>query len=650
MSQPLDIRFLKGIADALASRFETAAFVVKVEAKKSTVLASGGTEPIWPEEASAILASKNAETAVPLDPLLNVGVPSVGFVLIPGEERVFLSVIATEGGPPLGARLHLLAQFAGVVAKRLGVTHAPKAVEPTAALETKSAQNTSASLQSRYQKLLLLNRIAIGLFSGPSLEESLESAAHGILALSGGKYLVLYRRGESGSLDPIFYLGDRRFSDEQATVGLNDVLMRLRLDPSPAWSPPPPVGWFALPIAARGSRRLDGVLAVGFLNPEPPTSNVQTLLNDVGRMLHNAFRAERQLREQETLAAVTEQSADPILMTDLEGRITAWSRGAEETFGFSAQEVLNQDMSSLLVPPGEEEEAKRIEQEARDNGSVLAAECKRLRRDGTVIDIEATYTVIKDDAGRPFGTVRILRDITRRKEIERMREEFIALVTHDLRIPLTSIRGFSDTMVEYWKDLPDEEKIKYTKVILRESKRMGRLVDDFLDLSKLESGTPDDLVRTFTSIPSMLQSVIDTLKGYGPKINFNFEAAESLQKIPIDPDQIERVLINLGGNAIKYSRDGNSVSFSAVSTESGIEFSVSDEGPGIPEEDQKHLFDKFYRVSDDISKKKRGTGLGLTVCKYIVEAHGGRIWVESQLGKGSSFKFHLPNETPETSK
>jgi PAS domain S-box-containing protein len=642
-----DPKFIQGITEALADRFEAPAFALRIEDDMVVLLASSRDEGVWNADAERAVLERAATPGFePLVPELVVGKTTLVFTTIPGDASLALCVVPLDGAPPPASRLRLLAQFAGVAAKRMGVAPAPKtpaAGKPAAPASSEAAAKpaSSASLQSRYQRLLLLNRIALGMFSGPSLEDSLERAAHGILALSGAKFILLYRRDETDALSPAFYLGDSQFLGERADQGLQDAVSRLRLDPEPVWISAPPAAWYVRGVSARSSKRLDGILALGFLKAERPDNNVETLLGDVCGLLHNAFRAERQLREQETLAAVTEQSADPILITDLEGRITAWSRGAEETFGFSVEEAVQQDFNALLVPEEHLEAAKASEREALKTGSLRGAESRRRRRDGGLIDVEATYTLVQDDAGKPFGMVRILRDITRRKELERMREEFIALITHDLRIPLTSIRGFSDTMVEYWDDLAEEEKKKYTGVILRESKRMGRLVDDFLDLSRYESGSMEH-DTTAVELKPLFARVVETLEGFGGGVRFTTEIAKSLGAIEADGDQLERVLINLGGNAVKYSPDGGTVRLEAADEGDGILFTVADEGPGIPEEAQKKLFDKFYRASDEISKKKKGTGLGLTVCKYITEAHGGRIWVESRLGEGSRFRFLLP--------
>lgn len=646
MSISGETSFLTEIAEALADRFEAPAFVVKLADSEVCILASARAANAWSVQAAEVIKKTDCK---PLEPTLVEGDPTIAFTLVPGDQRVFLCVVPTDGNPPSAPRLRLLGIFAGVLAKRRGGQKKSRIAPPTPQ-PVQSAANASATLQVRYQKLLLLNRIAIGLFSGPTLKDSLELAAHGILALSGAKFLVLYRRSNSGSMEAVFNLGDRMFTTEEANARLDKSLKRLTEKSTSDWSPSPSIGWFSLPITGCSSEDLDGVLATGFLDEQPPSPDVQSLLNDVCRMLHNALRADRQLQEQETLAAVTEQSADPILMTDLNGKITAWSRGAEETFGYSASEVLNQDVTSLLVLPGQEEAAERIESQALAHGRVIAAEGKRRHRNGRTIDIEATYTVVKDGSGQPFGMVRILRDITRRKEIERMREEFTAMVTHDLRIPLTSIRGFSETMVEYWDSLPDKDKRKNTVIILRASKRMARLVDDFLDLSKLESGAPENPIRTPTKVAPLLKTVVDVLRGYGPQITFEIDAGPSLPEILLDPDQIERVLINLGGNAVKYSPDKGIVRLSAIVVDGSVEFAVVDQGPGIPGDAQKQLFDKFYRVPDEVSKNIHGTGLGLTVSKYIVEAHGGTIWVESELGRGSVFKFRIPLKNPDTSK
>ncbi|MFH1723347.1 MAG: ATP-binding protein [Elusimicrobiota bacterium] len=536
----------------------------------------------------------------------------------------------------------------GIVADGKLLT-APASAPPEAPQAAPAPKAAAPSLPVRYQRLVLLNRIALGIFSGKNLGESLGRAGHGILALSGAKYLSILRRDESGELATVHAQGDKRFESEEASAALQSAVERILSEKRPGWTPPPPAGWYGIPILDRSTGRVDGAMVVGTLAEEPPASDAQVLLGDVAVLLHSAFRAERQLREQKTLAAVTEQSADPILLTDLEGRITAWSRGAEETFQFSAAEVLGRRPADFFVPEDQAELLARTHQEALEKGRVRGVEMLRLRKDGRVVPVEVTFTVVKDDAGRPFGMVRVLRDITKRKEIERMKDEFVALVTHDLRIPMTSIRGFSDTMLAYWDELSDDEKKKYLGIILRESKRLGRLVNDFLDLTRFESGQVT-IRREPTDLKAVAERVIGTLKGYGPEVRFELAIEDGLPEVMADQEQIERMLINLGGNAIKYSPPQGTVRISARRQGDEVLVAVSDEGPGIPAEAQKHLFEKFYRVADAVTKRTTGTGLGLTVCKHIIEAHGGAIRVESELGKGTTLLFTLPIRPPEKSK
>jgi len=267
-----------------------------------------------------------------------------------------------------------------------------------------------------------------------------------------------------------------------------------------------------------------------------------------------------------------------------------------------------------------------------EKGSVQGVESLNLRKDGSLVPVESTLTAIHDQRGRPFAMVCVSRDITRRKEIERMKSDFVNMVTHELRTPITAILGFSDTLLEFWPTLDDEEKRRHLEVILRESRRMRKLVNNFLDLSRLES---DAVKPEFTSVDlrELALRAAETLRGYSPGTRVEVSAPETLPPVQGDPDQLERVILNLGSNALKYSPPAGLVRLSVTREGDSVEVALSDEGPGIPPESLPRLFDKFYRPEASTRAQQGGTGLGLYLVRRYVELDGGSVSARSDASK-----------------
>lgn len=504
----------------------------------------------------------------------------------------------------------------------------------------------SQTLQDRFQRLVLLNRVSVDLFSRPTLAASLEAAGHGMLAVSGAKHLTIFHREDSGRLAPLYSMGPSLLPGGDACALLGELEERtggLRRTGSVAGES---AHWLGVPIfALASSMPSEGLIAAGYPGIAPPPESSALVLEEIARALRNAFLADRRVREQKTLAAVVEQSADPIVLADFQGRITAWSRGAEETFGYPAEQVLGRRLQDFLFPEDQVPRDRMLHGQALKEGSVRGAEATALRLNGTLVPIEMTLTSIRDDQGRPFGMVRVLRDITRRKELERMKSEFVTLVSHELRTPLTSIRGFLEVTLEYWGKVPEAQLRDHLGIALREAKRLSRLAADFLDMSRLDSGAVR-LKREPTDLGALAGRVAETLRGYSPTVRIELQIAPDLPRPEADPDELQRVLLNLCGNAIKYSPQDAPITISAAPGEGAVRVSVRDRGPGIPAEQQKRLFERFYRTDDALSQNVQGTGLGLAICKSIVQAHGGRIWVESAPGAGTAVHFELPLPAP----
>jgi PAS domain S-box-containing protein len=360
---------------------------------------------------------------------------------------------------------------------------------------------------------------------------------------------------------------------------------------------------------------------------------------EVGRLLRNARLLQRNLQQQRVLAAVTEQSADAIIITDLASRILMWNSSAENLTGYSKTDLLGHG-AEILVPGHGHEELGRLEDMARETG-VARFDSVIQRKDGGLLPVEGQYTLLKDERGSPWGMVRVLRDITKRKELDRMKSEFVSLVSHELRTPLTSIQGFAETILDFGDSLEPEKRKHFLEIIVEEARRLGRLVTNFLDVSKLEAGAMNPKPKE-VDLAALCKRLAALFKEHQTMAVFKEDLAPDARKVFADEDQTYRVLLNLCGNALKYTPTKGTITISSKVVGDFVEICVADQGPGISRDDQARIFEKFFRVPDKVSRKTPGTGLGLAICKGIVESHGGKIWLESEVGRGTKFFFTLP--------
>lgn len=348
---------------------------------------------------------------------------------------------------------------------------------------------------------------------------------------------------------------------------------------------------------------------------------------------------------QETLAqknqteAVMRSVAEGLVVVNQKGEVVFLNPAAERLLGVSPKEKLGRPLAEdlqdeqllSLVKGSSSEEEREVELSAKDD------QTKRVLR--------SSNAVIEDENGETVGMVSVLTDVTKQRELDRLKSEFLSSVTHELRTPLVAMQHSLSIMLDGITGQLSDSQREFLAIAQRNLDRLNRMINDLLDVAKLEARKMALKIEP-SSIATVIHRVCETLQAWAASKNIHLEerVSSTLPEFSFDPSRIEQVLHNLVGNAIKFTPKGGSVVIEARQHEnlSSIEVSVSDTGVGIAQEDVSKLFKKFQQLGQRLPGEPRGTGLGLAIAKEIVEFHGGRIWVESQSGKGSRFAFSIP--------
>jgi len=255
---------------------------------------------------------------------------------------------------------------------------------------------------------------------------------------------------------------------------------------------------------------------------------------------------------------------------------------------------------------------------------------------------EISAVPIRDAAGAIDGAVVVFHDLTRIKQLEVVRRDFVANVSHELRTPLAIFRGYLETLIDN-PGLPREDTVRVLESMQRNSNRLNSLVEDLLTLTRLESRRGQTQVESIRVDAFFDQLARDWRQRGGiESAELEWRAAKDLPSLEVDLLRFEQVLLNLLENAVAYSNAPRRIALSAELVGAGMEIRVADNGIGIPPGDLPHIFERFYRVEKARTRSSGGTGLGLAICKHIIEAHGGTIHAESELGKGTTIVLHLP--------
>ncbi len=348
------------------------------------------------------------------------------------------------------------------------------------------------------------------------------------------------------------------------------------------------------------------------------------------RQYERELLAER--RKAEQLAAIVAFSSDAILSASPDGDIRSFNRGAERLFGYSGGEIIGRSLRDLLAPAGGEAGWDRLMQELRA-GRAVVEDMDGTCKDGDIIEVSTALTPVPGQLREVSGISAVVRDISGRREAERLQQEFLAMASHELRHPVTAIKGYAQLMLR--RDIYTERSVE---TILEQAERLERLIDDLMMAAQIEARRLDlRLVETdlVAEARAAVQQILSTDRP------IHLEAVDEPVPVLVDQQRFGQVLTNLLSNAAKYSPAGSEIWVRVARGDGEASIEVSDRGAGIPADALPHLFSRFFRV-EATSGGAKGLGLGLYISRQLVEAHGGRIGVESEPGVGSTFTVRLP--------
>jgi len=433
--------------------------------------------------------------------------------------------------------------------------------------------------------------------------------------------LVVYCAGAVG----VIFLG---VGYARMAGAVTSMAARLRSKPSSGGDRDPPPAFRGL-MQALDERVAEGAEA---------TRRFQTELKDL------EIRSQLSERERRHTEAILYSLRDAVIVIDGSDRLLMANTPAAQIFGFDPENVRHRPLAEAI---------------GRTHAGFLEllVQCRRNRTEATKRELEFpqgdrshTYETIvscvqTDD--KVSGVVAVLHDVTREKEISQMKNDFVSHVSHELKTPLASIMAYSEMLADGEAD-DEETRKEFYSVIQSQAQRLSRLIEDILNVSRIESG----LIKVHkepASLTILIEDQMQMIRNYAEEKNITVTAGRAIvyDQVQIDKDMISQVIINLLSNAVKYTPAGGRVTIGTEVNEAAglVRVTVSDTGVGIPENEVDRVFDKFYRVAAN-NKQAKGTGLGLNLVKQIVEkVHGGRVFVTSRVGVGSTFGFELPLAT-----
>lgn len=513
-----------------------------------------------------------------------------------------------------------------------------------------SFEKMRVSLKARLDELSQLLLVSQGVASSLKISEALQPIVESALSVGASFARIVLTSdvipdiGKSGVIPSRYGAGERseiyQYFDDQILVLMKDheqgriILTNPARTPLLSFGPDAPQLGSLIAVALYHERFYYGVLWVGNDRPQTFTDEEIQFITTLGGQAALAAANTRLFMtaefERERLAAILASTPDPVLVTDQNDCLLlvnaetwrAFGMGIEAGIGRPVEQVIDQDELVKLLRLSDEVTGP-VELRLNDGKTFMA-----------------TASTIGVD-GQKIGRVCLLKDVTEFKELDALKTEFVSTVSHDLRSPLTLMRGYA-TMLEMVGDL-NEQQLEYVRKIVVGVENISRLVNNLLDLGRIEAGV--GLQLEMLPVRETIESIMDAfqLQAQQKRIKLQSEVAQDTPPLlEADSALLQQALNNLVENAVKYTPDGGKVWIRVKPRQNSILFIVEDTGIGISPVDQPHLFEKFYRSADRRAKQESGSGLGLAIVKSIVERHGGHMGLESRLGEGSVFFIDIP--------
>lgn len=344
-------------------------------------------------------------------------------------------------------------------------------------------------------------------------------------------------------------------------------------------------------------------------------------------------------QNQYLLASIVESSQDSIVTIDLNRIVTSWNKGAESMYGYSAEEAIGNSLERVMLPKDIQDMINKVNDIIHEM-TVPIYETIRVHKNTRQADLEILLSPVRDETGKIIGISTVARDISVRKMQEQQKDDFIGVASHELKSPVTSIKAYTEILLERLERSDDETSISLARKLDKQLDRLVDLIRNLLDTTKLAAGEIL-LHRECFNINSLIEEQIEVLQLVSDKHTLILNT-EDVLLISADRKLIGQVLTNLISNAIKYSPKGGKIIITTSETGNGIKVDVQDSGIGMPDAVREKIFDRYFRVSNPLTATSPGIGLGLFITAGIIRQHGGTISVESKEGAGSTFSFTLP--------
>ncbi|MFQ6100749.1 MAG: response regulator [Anaerolineae bacterium] len=540
--------------------------------------------------------------------------------------------------------------------------------------EAERLEVEKSQLETLYE---ITRELSASLDQRRALQKALQEVTTAIAAEMGAVFLADGKAGQVAPEAKVNWSGEAvdltafpsawRLGQSAPPLVLND----LQAEETEAWARtlagPDVASLIVAPLIANGEFR--GLLAAASSRPGAFSSSharlFHNVLSQISTAISNAevyrliseqaqelgLMLRRQQEEGTKRQAILTSIGDGVVVNDTEGKIILVNPVAERILGMSSDELIGQDFRALFSVFGTEGEAGG----AGGKEAIVAmeklltspvpgvAQSFKMRLTVGKRVIHALLSPVLTQRGDFLGVVTVFRDITKEVEADRAKNEFVSTVSHELRTPMTSIKGYTDLLYAGAAGSVNTEQQRFLGIIKNNTDRLTALVNDLLDISRVETGRirfePGPV-----QIGEIVADVVNVLAGQAEAKHqtLTYEVVGGLPNIMGDEDRLNQVLTNLVGNAIHYTPEGGEIEVRVYPVEGAVRVDVRDTGIGIAPEDVGHIFERFYRADHPLVQETRGTGLGLSIVKMFVEMHGGRIWVESEVGEGSTFTLVLP--------